>query len=121
MRKSDIFASQFKLMKRLGGNLSEVWLAVDVYTSDNDFVALKILPGNKDKALIKEFFYRETESLSQVKHPNIVSIRDYAFDEESQNYWISLEYIQGKTLEEQIISWAGNMDSITQIQIMLEI
>lgn len=121
MKANMFFANRFKLIKLLGGNLSEVWYAIDTHTEKNDPVALKILTGNNDD-LIKEFFYRETESLSILNHhPNIVSIYDSGFDEESQKYWISLEYVQGETLDTRLKKWVGGPDSYTALQIMLEI
>jgi len=119
MRVNDIWASRFKLMQRLNhGATSEVWMAFDTQSTDNNIVALKVLTGNQD-ILTTELFYRETEALSLITHKNIVAIMDYGFDEECQRYWLALEYIKGKTLDQYLQT--AKPDTWTALDIMKDI
>jgi tetratricopeptide (TPR) repeat protein len=62
-------------------------------------VAIKMLPSNlKDHPLAVKNFLREARSAAQLNHPNIVTI--YELGEEDGNYFIAMEYLEGKTVKE---------------------
>lgn len=100
------------------GNQSEVWQAFD--TQEEGLVALKIFKGSED-ALLKEFYKREIDSLTQLNSDNIVKILDWDFNEELNCYWLALEYIDGSTLKKRIEGWPGGPDLKTSVDIMLQL
>ncbi|KHL93252.1 hypothetical protein QW71_24250 [Paenibacillus sp. IHB B 3415] len=118
MIKGDIFSKRFRLVRAIpGGNQSEIWVCRDLNSEDDEKVALKILSGN-DNEILQAFFKRETEALTLCEHPSIVKIFDSGYDDDTRKYWISLEYIEGDTLEEKLRNPSD--DNIT-IQLLLEI
>ncbi len=75
-------------------------------------VALKILhvqppergpsSASPDLPNLKKRFFREASVLSKLQHPNIVTIYDYGtFDAGSEQYFIAMEFLAGKTLAER--------------------
>jgi Protein kinase domain. len=116
---SQFFASRFRLLRSIPSNSqSEIWLARDLESEDDERVVVKILKGNKDE-ILREFFIRESAALTQINHPGVVKIKDYGLDESENKYWLSLKYIDGNTLEERIKSSGGLKD--VAVEMMMEI
>ena len=95
------FASDYKKEGKLGsGNFGEV-LKVTHKTSANQR-AVKVL----DKAKVKKYddpskLLAEIEILKKIDHPNIMKI--YEFYQDSKNYYIIMELINGKELFDYIV------------------
>jgi serine/threonine protein kinase len=90
----------YEIVKKIGsGGMGEVYKAKDLHLSR--FVALKILPAEKvaDPAR-KKRFVQEAKAASALNHPNIVHIYDVSSDAGVD--FIAMEYVEGKTLDEQI-------------------
>jgi superfamily I DNA and/or RNA helicase len=112
---SKLFASRYRLIRLIhGSGQSEVWVARDLDSENDTLVVIKILLGNSD-LILREFFIRETEALTQIKHAGIVKLFDWGFDNVEKKYWISLEYLEGVTLEERIKKSNGLKDSGVQL------
>src|ERR1700757_2693829 len=81
--------------------MADVYLAEDQELGRR--VAIKILNGrhaNDDQFI--ERFRREAKNAAALNHPNIVSIYDRGEAEET--YYIAMEFLDGRTLKELIIS-----------------
>lgn len=93
---------RYKIMRRLAStNDSEVYLCKD-YGEENELVAIKVFKYNEDNPMLENYFKRECEVLSLLRHDNIINIFDEGFDREQKLFYIVLEYIEGKTLEQII-------------------
>ena len=93
---------RYKVMKKLSSNKdSEVYLCRD-YSEENELVAVKVFKYNSDNTMLESYFKRECEVLSLLRHDNIVNLLDEGFDRNQKIFYIVLEYIEGKTLEEII-------------------
>jgi len=77
--------------KPLGGGTARVYKARDHQTGQ--IVTVKILEGWDDDELAKEFFFRETEALTALRHPNIVEMLASGFDDELYRYFVVLEWM----------------------------
>ena len=67
--------------------------------------ALKILSPNHDGTRDPEFHKRfslEASTAARLSHPNTVTIFDYGKDEESDVYYIAMEFLDGRTLHRAI-------------------
>ena len=91
---------RYSIIRTLGeGGMANVYLAYDTILDRN--VAVKVLRGDlaSDEKFVRRF-QREALSASNLYHPNIVQI--YDFDQEDGQYYIVMEYVEGKTLKKKI-------------------
>lgn len=97
-----LFADRYRLERKLGsGGMADVWLAEDQELGRR--VAVKILHeryANDDQFV--ERFRREATHAAGLSHPNIVSIYDRGIA--GGSYYIVMEYIEGRTLKELIVT-----------------
>jgi hypothetical protein len=90
---------RYTLTRTLGtGGMGVVWLAFDEQLKE--FVALKFLPPEvRDDAGALDDLRKETLKSRQLSHPHIVRIHDmHQFEDEPP--FISMEYVEGSTLQE---------------------
>jgi len=94
-RSSD---QRYKIVGELGrGGMGIVYKAVDTVLDRE--VAYKVLPEQlKQNAKALENFLREAKSAAALNHPNIVTVYDAG--EQSGQYYIAMEYVDGTTLKE---------------------
>ena len=75
------------------GGIASVFRVFD--TQEEKHVALKVFrPVNGADPVVEESFRRETLALSDLKHPNIVQILDSGFDEDTNEHFIAMEWIE---------------------------
>lgn len=88
----------YKILRELGhGGMAHVYLAIQ--ESFGREVALKVLsPHLADDEQFSKRFLREARIVSQLNHPNIITVYD-AGQHEQHNY-MSMEYIPGKDLKQ---------------------
>ncbi|TVR23405.1 MAG: serine/threonine protein kinase [Anaerolineaceae bacterium] len=94
---------KYEVIERLGrGGMAEVYKAY--HASLNRHVAIKIL--HSFLAEDQEFaarFEREAQNIARLKHPHIVQVYDYEFDEASESYYMVMELIAEKTLKDRLL------------------
>src|ERR1700756_2381161 len=80
------------------------------------YVALKILPDElaKDPQALSRF-RREAKSASALNHPNICTIYDVG--EEDGHAYIAMEFLEGRTLREEIAAEAIDLDEALSLGI----
>src|ERR671939_960235 len=97
-----LFDGRYRIMRKLGsGGMANVYLAEDQELGRR--VAIKILNdrhANDDQFV--ERFRREAKNAAGLSHPNIVSIYDRG--EAEGTYYIAMEYLEGRSLKELILS-----------------
>ncbi len=101
-RQGALFAGRYRLERKLGsGGMADVWLGEDQELGRK--VAVKILHERyaNDEQFV-ERFRREATHAASLSHPNIVSIFDRG--EAGGSYFIVMEYVEGRTLKELIVS-----------------
>src|SRR2546426_1658137 len=97
-----LFDGRYKILRKLGaGGMANVYLAEDQELGRR--VAIKILDDRHaaDEQFV-ERFRREAKNAAGLSHPNIVSIYDRG--EAEGTYYIAMEYLEGRTLKELILS-----------------
>src|ERR671932_2172942 len=97
-----LFDGRYRILRKLGsGGMANVYLAEDQELGRR--VAIKILNdrhANDDQFV--ERFRREAQNAAGLSHPNIVSIYDRG--EAEGTYYIAMEYLEGRSLKELIVS-----------------
>ncbi|MEU6896835.1 AAA domain-containing protein [Streptomyces virginiae] len=100
---------------RIGG-LSEVRKAVDRTSAVGDFAAIKLLRQRDDDEIIKIFLERETGALKALQHPHIVRMLDSGWDEDLEQYFIALEWVDRSLKDDMAagrpLSWTSYFDRI---------
>src|SRR5438874_10151410 len=97
-----LFDGRYRIVRKLGaGGMANVYLAEDQELGRR--VAIKIL--NERHAHDEQFverFRREAKNAAGLSHPNVVSIYDRG--EAEGSYYIAMEYLDGRTLKELIVT-----------------
>ena len=109
---------RYQIIKSIGeGGMANVYLAYDTIL-DRD-VAVKILRGDlsNDEKFVRRF-QREALNASSLSHPNIVEVYDVGDDNEQ--YFIVMEYIEGKNLKD-LIKKRGKLTVSEVVDIMSQI
>jgi Tol biopolymer transport system component/predicted Ser/Thr protein kinase len=112
---SDI--GHYRVVRRLGkGGMGEVYLADD--TKLQRQVALKLLdPAVAGDPNRRERFAREARAVASLNHPNIVTI--HSVEEAEGRVFLTLEYVDGRTLAEMIDPGGLPVDRLLAIAISL--
>ena len=109
---------RYEIEKLIGeGGMANVYLANDTILDRK--VAVKVLRGDLagDEKFVRRF-QREALSASSLSHPNIVEIYDVG--EDDGNFYIVMEFIEGKTLK-QLIKKRGVLSLPETMDIMLQL
>ena len=118
LSKGQKINDRYEIIKTIGeGGMANVYLANDLILDRK--VAIKVLRGDlsNDEKFIRRF-KREALSVSNLSHPNIVEVYDVG--EEDGNYYIVMEYIEGKTLK-QLLQKRGALTLPEVIDIMSQL
>lgn len=93
---------KYQIVQHLGhGGMAEVYLGEQVHL--NRQVAIKILhPFLAEEKGFVNRFQREARIVATLRHPNIVQVYDFDFNEEFGVYYMVMEYIKGPTLRERL-------------------
>lgn len=87
---------RYQLIKNLGGGLSgDVMLVQDNNGQKTALKFLKKIQMNVSREEALQNFKNEFEILKQLNHPNISRILDFGFDNKSEKYYFTCEFIQG--------------------------
>ena len=116
----EILGNRYELMEKIGeGGMAIVYKARDNKLSR--LVAVKILKkefaNNKD---ISDKFKKEATAVANFSDANIVNVLDVGHEEEENVDYFVMEYVNGKTLKELIIS-SGKLSYSTAISIAIQI
>jgi tetratricopeptide (TPR) repeat protein/tRNA A-37 threonylcarbamoyl transferase component Bud32 len=109
--------SHYKILEKLGeGGMGVVYKAQD--TKLKRTVALKFLPQEHlCDAEAKSRFMHEAQAASALNHPNITTV--YEIDEVEGECFISMEYIEGKSIKELVEEKGLSIEEILKIAIQI--
>jgi eukaryotic-like serine/threonine-protein kinase len=102
IKLDEVFDGRYLVLRKLGtGGMATVYLAEDQELGRR--VAIKTLDDRhaQDEQFV-ERFRREAKSAAVLSHPNIVAVYDRG--QSDGTYYIAMEYLEGKTLKELLVS-----------------
>ncbi|MFW5709044.1 MAG: serine/threonine protein kinase [Chloroflexota bacterium] len=95
---------KYEITSRLGrGGMAEVYRAY--HASLDRYVAIKVL--HAFLAEDNEFstrFGKEAQNIARLKHPHIVQVYDFEYDEATESYYMVMELINGETLKDRLLA-----------------
>ena len=83
-------------------------------------VALKTINAARRGAEARERFMREARSAASLKHPNVATVYQFGFHQESGQFFYAMELVEGETLEERVRR-SGPLNVLTTIEIGLQV
>lgn len=116
--KGQKISDRYQIIKSIGeGGMANVYLAYDTILDRN--VAIKVLRGDlaNDEKFVRRF-QREALAASSLSNPNIVEVYDVG--EDNGEYYIVMEYIDGKHLK-QLLKKRGKLTVSEAVDIVLQI
>ena len=116
--KGQKISDRYQIIKSIGeGGMANVYLAYDTILDRN--VAVKVLRGDlaSDEKFVRRF-QREALSASSLSNPNIVEVYDVG--EDNGEYYIVMEYVEGKHLK-NLLKKRGKLTVSEVIDIVLQI
>jgi serine/threonine protein kinase/Tfp pilus assembly protein PilF len=110
-------AGKYKILTELGrGGMGVVYKAKD--SRLKRMVALKFLPPDLTKdPEAKERFIQEAQAAAALDHPNICTV--YEVDEEKDQTFISMAYVEGRSLKERAKSGALDVEEAVDIAVQV--
>src|SRR5262245_48087685 len=107
--------AHYRIVRLLGrGGMGEVYLAEDLTLGRQ--VALKVLPPGV-AATGRERFEREARAVAALNHPNIVTL--HSIDQSGETPFLTMEFVDGKALNELIPASGMPLDRLLKIAIPL--
>ena len=116
--KGQKISDRYQIIKSIGeGGMANVYLAYDTILDRN--VAVKVLRGDlaTDEKFVRRF-QREALSASSLSNPNIVEVYDVG--EDNGEYYIVMEYVEGKHLK-NLLKKRGKLTVSEVVDIALQI
>jgi len=116
--KGQKISDRYQIIKSIGeGGMANVYLAYDTILDRN--VAIKVLRGDlaNDEKFVRRF-QREALAASSLSNPNIVEVYDVG--EDNGEYYIVMEYIEGKHLK-QLLKKRGKLTVTEAVDIVSQI
>ncbi|MCD4818809.1 MAG: sigma 54-interacting transcriptional regulator [Candidatus Cloacimonetes bacterium] len=98
--QSLIIANRYRIIEELGkGSMGIVYKVQDSFRS-NELKALKTIRKEIVNFNVLAYFKKEFEIMSRLRHPNLVQVYDFGFERYQDFYYLTMEYVNGKTLGE---------------------
>ena len=99
---NQLINERYRIVRKIGsGGMGIVYLVEDTYKDNMPFAVKTIrqkIMANSLKSLGVKTFKNEYEIMTRLKHPNLTRV--YDFEEDSDNYYIIMEYLKGRLLSD---------------------
>ncbi|RLD59269.1 MAG: hypothetical protein DRJ01_11550, partial [Bacteroidetes bacterium] len=95
-----LIANRYRIIRELGkGGMGIVYLVEDTLKG-NRLEALKTIKKKIINENTIESFKKEFEVMARLRHPNLIQVYDFGFDENEDSYYITMEYVEGISLKD---------------------
>jgi serine/threonine protein kinase len=123
LESGTLLGGRYRIQRFLaGGGMGLVYIAQDLRLADRRCAIKEIFdrftnPEERTRAI--EYFHREADTLSQLKHPSIPAIFD-RFGEGNCHYLV-MDFIEGTNLEDELAAQGGSLPEGRVIEIAREL
>ena len=113
LSKDTLIAGKYRILDEIGrGGMGVVYKAEDIRLKRT--VALKFLPPELTHVPdVKARFMREAQAAAALDHPNICTV--YEFDEADDRTFISMAYVEGRSLKKKLESGPVELEEALNI------
>lgn len=119
LAEGTVIAERYQIEQKLGeGAMGTVYEAIQLTIGRT--VALKVMGGVQANEVDLRRFHREAKSASFLRHPNVVSVHDFGFDESLQIPFLAMELLSGRTLG-KVIKAEAPLDPARTLAILEQI
>lgn len=103
---------KYEILERLGrGGMAEVFRGY--HAALDRYVAIKLLHSFlSDDPEFKSRFIKEAQNVASLKHPNIVQVYDFDYEDARESYYMVMELIEGPTLKQLLATLSDNGKSL---------
>ncbi len=99
--ETKVLVKKYKLLEPLAtGGMATVYLAKNLATDEIVVAKIPNFAGLPNREKLERRFMREAQILSKINSRYVVKIHDFGKDELTSEFFLILEYLHGKTLEE---------------------
>lgn len=102
--RNRLINNRYQLLNVLGtGAMGEVYLVKDFLNPEKP-IALKVIKQELVTPDTVRTFKQEFDIMSRLRHPNLVRVYDFGFDQITGDYYMTMQALNGKSLDTHIAS-----------------
>jgi len=116
---SQQLSDQYTILHKIGeGGMGTVYLAEDRLLLRRVAIKSLLRTVSSEAESPENRFQQEALALARLNHPNITHL--YAFIPRQDTYWMVMEYVEGKTLEEWV-KYKGRLSPVLAVSILIQL
>lgn len=116
---SQQLSDQYTILHKIGeGGMGTVYLAEDRLLLRRVAIKSLLRTVSSEAESPESRFQQEALALARLNHPNITHL--YAFIPRQDTYWMVMEYVEGKTLEEWV-KYKGRLSPALAVSILIQL
>ncbi len=116
---SQQLSDQYTILHKIGeGGMGTVYLAEDRLLLRRVAIKSLLRTVSSEAESPESRFQQEALALARLNHPNITHL--YAFIPRQDTYWMVMEYVEGKTLEEWV-KYKGRLSPVLAVSILMQL
>ena len=104
LKPNTLLQNRYRVLRRIGGGgMGIVYLAADTRLAGRNCAIKEISPAQlatQDRNWAINAFRQEAQILARLSHPGLTTVTD--FFPESGNWYLLMDYVEGKTLQERL-------------------
>lgn len=116
-----IINKRYHILNELGqGGMGRVYLVEDALNQRQKLV-LKTLKADYPKQNTLYTFKQEFELMTRLHHPHLLKVYDFEYDSNTGEYYITMEYLKGRSLNHVLCNPCDDLDEDTRVEIMISL
>lgn len=120
LTKSELINNRYRIVQSLGEGSMGMVLLVEDRLANNLKLALKKIDSRILDKRTLQIFKKEFELMTRLKHPNVIKVFDFGFDQSSQINYFTMEYIDGPSFK-TILQEQGSFSSTQLVPIFIDL